>query len=123
MLNLEQINVLGNILNTSWGKGVDETFSCTAVVQGDFLKITYSTFANLASESAISRQTPLLAQESSERISALVSKTKKIFKEKTGSALPLKEQSNSDSVELVQATTVNPRRIILYRRRAIFQVG
>ena len=123
MLDFEQINILGNILESSWGKSADDTFSCKAKMQGNKIIITYSTFANLASERAISLQTPALERESIERIASLITDAKKKFKEESGSALKLEEKSNTDSVQVTQASMVNPRRIILYRREAIFEVG
>ena len=123
MLNLEQINILGNILESSWGKSVDDTFSCKASMHGNNLIILYSTFANIASENAISLQTPALELESNDRISSLISLAKKEFKEKSGNALKLNEKNSVDNVEVTQASMVNPRRIVLYRRKVIFEVG
>ena len=95
MLDFEQINILGNILESSWGKSADDTFSCKAKMHGNRLIITYSTFANLASERAISSQTPAIARESIERIASLVDSTKKKFKEDSGSALKLEEKRST----------------------------
>ena len=121
MLNFEQINILGNILNTPYGQGL--SYNCTATMQGELLLIMYSTFANLASEQAMSSQIPRISVESTERMAALIKMVKAKFKEKAGTSLKLTEELNNDSVEVVQSTPLNPRRVILYRRKAVFKVG
>ena len=121
MLNFEQINILGNILNTPYGHGL--SYNCTATMQGELLLIMYSTFANLASERAMSSQIPRVAEESNARIAQLIKDVKAKFKEKAGTTLKIAEELNNDSVEMVQSTPLNPRRVILYRRKVVFKVG
>lgn len=123
MLTYEQVNTLGDILNSTWGRGNKDTFQCKAELQGEQLIVTYNTIAYFASEKSMSIQAPLLEEESSARIADLISNTKKAYKDRTGDGIKLTALSSTDGFELIQASAVNPRKVAIYRRRAYFQVG
>tara|TARA_B100000029_G_C17556332_1_gene951794 strand:- start:1693 stop:2064 length:372 start_codon:yes stop_codon:yes gene_type:complete len=123
MLTFEQTNALGNILNTTWGKGNKSTFQCKGIVQGENLVVTYSTMAYFASERSMPSQMPRLIEESNHHINELMSKTRGEFKDLTGETLKLEEVSNTDNLEYTQGSMVNPRRVAVYRRRVVFKVG
>jgi len=123
MLTFEQTNALGNILNTSWGKGNKTTFQCKGIMQGENLVITYSTMSYFASERSMPSQMPRLIEESNHHINELMAKTRTEFKDITGDALKLEEVSNTDNLEYTQGSMVNPRRVAVYRRRVVFRVG
>jgi len=123
MPTLEQINTLGNILNSSWGESSTDTYSCKSQFQGDELHILYSTMVYFAAEKSIGIQMPALVEESNSRIKSLIDNLKKKFNSDAGYTLKLKELSNDDGLELVQASSVNPRRVGLYRRKAVFEIG
>ena len=90
------------------------------------LKIMYSTTAHFASERDMYFQQRRIAEESAARIADLIKQSKDQFKEMSGSALKLQETDNKaenrDSLELVNASMNNPRRIFLYRRFACFEI-
>ena len=123
MLTFEQTNALGNILNTTWGKGNKSTFQCKGIMQGENLVVTYSTMAYFASERSMPSQMPRLIEESNHHINELMSKTRGEFKDLTGEALKLEEVSNTDNLEYTQGSMVNPRKVAVYRRRVVFKVG
>ena len=53
MLSYEEINVLGNILDTTYGKGstnMSPTMSIKSSMSGDVLTLTYTTIVTLVSE-------------------------------------------------------------------------
>ncbi|HIL26380.1 MAG TPA: hypothetical protein EYG21_03160 [Nitrospinaceae bacterium] len=122
MLNSNQINVLGNILETSWGKSSND-FHCTAKWQGNLVRVMYSTIVYLASERSMNSQIPPVALESIERIKARTNSAKKAYKEQTGESLAMKEISSDESVEYIQASSLSPRKVVLYRRVADFEVS
>jgi hypothetical protein len=126
MLSSNEVAILGNILNSSWGRGDSATYKCKATLEGNKLKIMYSTTAYFASERDMYWQQQRIADESAARIADLIKKSKDQFKEMSGSALKLKETDNKlencDSLELVNASMTNPRRIFLYRRFACFEI-
>lgn len=123
MLTFEQNNALGNILNSSWGRGNKSTFQCKGTVQGDLLVVTYSTMAYFASERSMPSQMPRLVDESNHHINELMANARQQFKEAIGESLKVEELSNTDNLEYTQGTSVNPRRVAIYRRRAVFKVG
>ena len=123
MLTFEQTNALGNILNTTWGKGNKSTFQCKGIMQGENLVVTYSTMAYFASERSMPSQMPRLIEESNHHINELMSKTRGEFKDLTGETLKLEEVSNTDNLEYTQGSMVNPRKVAVYRRRVVFKVG
>ena len=123
MLSIQQTNILGQILETSWGKSSD-TYQCKANLVGEnTLRIMYSTVVYLASEKGMESQIPPVAEEANAIISNLIADCKKQYKEIAGEALTLKEVSLRDNVELIQASQVNPRRVVLYRKFADFSIG
>jgi len=123
MLTVTQVNALGNIVNSSWGRSSNGTYDCKTLVEGHRLKVMYSTMAYFASEKAMSAQTQRLAQESNDRIAEMVKVMKDKFKESTGSSLALVTESDRDTLELVDASSLNPRRVCLFRRNIIFEIS
>jgi hypothetical protein len=123
MLTFKQVNVLGNIFNSTWGKSVDDTYRCKANLEDDKLIVKYTTMVYFAGETGMRSQMPRLVDESNVRIKDLVKATKKEFADSTGDSLTLKELYNTDAVDLVQASSNNPRRVAYYKRTAVFQVG
>ena len=124
MLSFKQVNALGNILNSSWGKSSSaNTFDCKGELSGDNMIVTYSTVVYFASSDGMNAQAPQLMDESNARINDLIKMAKSEYSETMGESLAVKEISNNDSYELVQASSLNPRKVALYRRRVVFQVG
>ena len=122
MLSTNEINILGNIFNSTYGRSSNETYSCKAVLEGNRVNVTYSTTAYFASEADMHFQQRRLSEESAARLSEFVDASKKQFKEIAGAALKLNELSDTDSLELVNASMNNPRRVFVYRRRAVFEI-
>ena len=67
MLNFEENNVLGQILNDTYGKSsttVSPTMSIKGSLQGDILTLKYTTVVNLASERNLRDQVRVCEDES-----------------------------------------------------------
>ena len=122
MLKPKQINALGQILETSWGKSSDE-FQCVAKFHGNLVRIMYSTVVYLASERSMNSQIPAVALEAAERINSRASSAKKDYKELTSESLSLKEISSDEDVQYIQASSLNPRKVVLYRRYVDYEVS
>jgi hypothetical protein len=122
MLSSNEVNILGNIFNSTWGRSSAGTYNCKATLEGSKIKIMYSTTAYFASERDMRIQQNRIAEESIIRITDLIKHSKEQFKEMAGSPLKLSEIFNRDSLELVNASMNNPRRIFLYRRTAEFEI-
>ena len=118
MLSSEQVNALGDIVNYSFGKSSSEKgdVSVTASLEGDMLCMKYLSVVQFASEQSLRDQADRFAQESVKVLNDAVTSIKKQFKERTGEALRLKEESSSDNVEVVSGSIHSPRKIAYYRR-------
>ena len=116
MLTFEETNAIGQILDSTWGKGGSGLGSVTHKMQNDILVLQYQTVVTFASERSLSSQTGRLAEESVGLLSSVLTELKKKFKDITGNTLKVKEQLNKDSVELISATSISPRKLAYYRR-------
>ena len=124
MLSIEQLNALGNILNTTFGKGSSMTGdrSVTGSVEGDKLTLKYMSIVQFASEHSLHEQASRASEESVKLLADCVKSLKKDFKAETGSALKLKDDSSSDNIEVVSGSVHSPRKIAYYRRTHIMSI-
>jgi hypothetical protein len=117
MLTTQEINALGNIVETTWGKsGESNGRSVSASLQADVLTLKFTTIVHFAAENALRIQVERLAAESMDVLSGRVKTLKAEFKEATGKTLSIKELSNRDNIELISSTSNSPRKIAYYRR-------
>jgi len=123
MLTIKQTNALGDIINSSWGRSSNDTYQCKVSLEGNRVEMMYSTMAYFASEAAMSTQTRRLADESNDRIVEFVRTVKSQFKEKTGSGLKLEKVGDRDTLEMVDASSLSPRRVCVFRRNVIFEIS
>jgi hypothetical protein len=124
MLNSQEINILGQILNTTYGESSTRkspTMSIKGQMSGDTLTLNYTTICHLASERNMRDQVKVFEDQSVKLIKEFVSNMKKDFKEVSGRALKLKELSSDDSVELITASAFSPRKTAYYRRFTTFR--
>nr|MBC8411818.1 hypothetical protein [Paracoccaceae bacterium] len=112
---------VGNFLTPSYANSAF-TFILKAKQQGIKIKLIYSTSAIFASEQDMHWQQTRLSEESSSRITDFIASAKKEFKQEAGVALKLNEVLDRDSLELVNASMNNPRRVFVYRRFAEFEI-
>ena len=123
MLTVEQSNSLGDIINSSWGRSSNDTYNCKVLMDGSRIKMMYSTMAYFASEAAMSSQTRRLAEESNDRVVAFVDVIKGEFKNSTGVGLKLEKVGDNDTLEMVNASSLSPRRVCVFRRNVIFEIS
>ena len=120
-LSTKQINALGQITQKGWGvSSMPNSVTCS--MHGDILTLKYLTVVHFAADSALRAQVERVNYESIEILTKCVADLKKQFKEATGSSLKLKEASNNDSLEVIAATNLSPRRVAYYRRQVTLQV-
>ena len=91
-------------------------------MHGDTLTLKYITVVHFAAEQALRAQVDRLTHESIDILTKCVADTKKKFKEMAGKTLSLKEIKNVDSLEVISATNLSPRRVAYYRRQVTLQV-
>ena len=118
MLSLEQINALGNVLNTTFGKASSKggDRSVTGSVEGDTLILKFMSVVQFASEQSLREQTNRISEESVKVLADTVKSIKKDFKEAVGSTLKLKDENSTDNVEVVAGSIHAPRKLAYYRR-------
>ena len=122
MLNSTDINALGNILDTTFASGAGWPVSINHTLQGNVLTLRYTTIVHFASEQSMRDQVRLLNDESMSRLNDKIADVKKQFKDMTGHAIKISELSNRDDLEMIQATTLSPRKIAYYRRYADLEI-
>ena len=116
MLSTQEVNALGQILDTTFRSG-NGYVSINHHLQDTMLVLTYQTIVHFASEQSLQVQVRRLAEESTDLMSQYVTNVKKEFKDSTGIPLKLKELLDRDNIELVSATSNSPRKIAYYRRQ------
>ena len=119
MLSSEEVNILGNIINTTFGKSstsVSPTISLKASLSGNTMQVQYTTVVYLASEMNLRVQLRKFEEESIKIINEYMKRCKKDFKGMSGRALKIKTLDTNDSVELITTSPYTPRKTAYYRR-------
>ena len=125
MLNFSEVNTLGNICNTTWGKSStvsSPTMSIKTTISGDVLSVSYSTIVHFACEASMRQQVGRYEEESASITNDYMKKVKKEFKENVGRALKVKEVNTNDNVEIITTSPFSPRKTAYYRRVTSFKV-
>jgi hypothetical protein len=119
MLSSEEVNILGNIINTTFGKSstpVAPTMSIKTSLSGDTMLVQYTTVVYLASERNLREQLKRFEDESVKIVNQYIKNCKKDFKDMSGRALKTKMLDTNDSVELITTSPYTPRKTAYYRR-------
>jgi hypothetical protein len=126
MLSTQEVNILGQILNDTWGASstvASPTHSIKSTMQGDVIVFTYTTIANVVMGINPRDQLRAQAEESVVKIKDRVKEIEKAYKAASGSALKLKEVVSDDSVEMISMSPYNPKRTVYYRRKTTYKIG
>ena len=118
MLTSQQVTVLGNLLETTWGRysSPSGNVSIKHSLHGDTLILKYTTVVHFASENSLRMQVGRLAEESVSRLDDFLKEVKKSFKEVTGTALKLSDHGSRDNIEMISTSNTTPRKVAYYRR-------
>ena len=114
MLTTQEVNAIGQICQTSWGKSSDN-MRLTHSLAGDTLQLTMQQVVHFARERSLDLQTRHLQEMSNDIFTDAIKKIKGQFKDSTGRTLKVEELNRDWDVEMVQATSNSPRRIAYYR--------
>lgn len=126
MLSMQEINALGQILNSTWGSSstvASPRFSIKSTMQSDIIILTYTTITNIVMGINPRDQVREQERESVEVLKDYVKNVEKAFKQATGKSLNLKETGSDDSVEMISMSPHNPKRTAYYRRKTSFKIG
>jgi|TARA_R110000824_G_scaffold327124_1_gene514058 hypothetical protein len=139
MLSFEDVNVLGQLINTTFGYSSTEEKkyqipagrSIKSHISGetgeDRLIVKFTTVVNLHGDERqmLDSNHPgarRVKEESLKLTKDYIAALKKEFKEATGKTLRLVEESTNDSIELVNYNIFNPNRTVYYRRNSTFAI-
>jgi hypothetical protein len=120
-LSTKEVNALGQITQRGWGvPSTPNSIICS--LHGDRITMKYMTVVHFAAEQVLRNQVDRINEESIQLLTKYVADLKKQFREATGSSIKLKEIANNDSLEMIAATNLSPRRIAYYRRQVTLQI-
>ena len=122
MLTVNEIRALGDCLNTTWGKSVDN-LKLSHHLNGETLDLRFDSIVHFAGETSFESQMTNLREMSNDIFTDGLKKIKADFKDVAGRALKATETSRDDNVELIQATANSPRRVAYYRAFLTLQVS
>lgn len=125
ILTFEELNILGNIINYSFGSSStkDAGYGITTTLGGNLLTLKYATVVHFNSSDGLTTQKKEHERQSNEMLNKKLAEVKADFREQAGRAIKLKEVSNKDDVELISATAYSERKIAYYRRAIVFEIS
>ena len=121
-MNLETVRVIGNVLETSWGKSssADGTYSIKYSLAGDKLTLKYTTIMYFAEERSLRPQIDAAYNQAIQLVDAKLGEVKSAYKAATDTSLKLEDIGGQDDLELIQPQ--GPRKIAYYRYNHVFQI-
>jgi len=125
MLNFREVNILGNICDTTVGSSStirSPTVSIKTSLQDDKFSVTYMTIVNLASVYEMRALAKRYEEESIKIVNEYVKNVKKQFKSEAGRALKVKELNSSDTIDIITVSAFSPRRNAYYKRTTTFRI-
>jgi hypothetical protein len=127
MLTMQEIHVLGQILNTTFGKS--STLSPTTSVKGHLygsdpnkMCLDYTSVVTFASEASLREQKKAFENESTQATNNRMKEIKKDFKGSASRSLKAKLINSEDSIEIINASPHSPRKTAYYRRKTLFEI-
>tara|TARA_A100001515_G_scaffold141716_1_gene139044 strand:+ start:90 stop:464 length:375 start_codon:yes stop_codon:yes gene_type:complete len=124
-MTFDEVNILGNLVNTTYGKASSASgdYSIKCDLAGETMTLKYTTIVHFASEAGLTAQVNQCKEEAHSRLLEFVSNMKKDYKEVSGTALKTTDEGMSDNVELIQSTSNSPRKVAYYRMNHVLTVG
>ena len=121
----EEINVLGNIINTYFGKSSirDNGINISCSLEGNRLMVKYNTVVYFNSSDGLATQKKEHERMSNEGLNKKLKEIKDEFRDKVSRSLKVKEIANTDDVELISASSHSERKIAYYRRLIVFEIS
>ena len=125
VLTFEETNILGNIINTTFGKAStrDAGYGITTSLAGNRLTLKYATIVHFNSSDGLATQKKEHERQSVEMLQEKIKEVKADFREQSGRALKVNEVDSKDDVELISATAYSERKIAYYRRAIVFEIS
>jgi hypothetical protein len=125
MLSMQQINTLGQIIDTTFGKSsttASPTESVKIVLQGNSLIVKYTTIVHFASEQSMREQNKKNEDAAVQITKKTVANIEKEFKKADGKTLSLKKKTTDSGIELISMSPYNPRKVAYYRFNTTYEM-
>jgi hypothetical protein len=121
------INALGQAIDTTWGRSSTPQTASYSVkftfLGSDRLLASYKVIINFVSEKEMILMKRQCNEESEKVIAAHVKSVKDTYKDLTGDSITLKEDSSTDSLEIIGFNVHNPKRTAYFRRKVVFELS
>ena len=125
MLSTQQVNLLSNILDTTYGRSGASSSGTSSIkysLAGDVLTLKYTRIVYFAGETSLRSQVEKYTDEAVEILSKYLTEVKKVYKEASGPALKVKDVRSDDDIEMVSTNNMTPRKVAYYRRNHILRI-
>lgn len=125
MLSMQQINTLGQLIDTTFGKSsttASPTMSIKMSLQGNALIVKYTTIVHYASEQSMREQSKEHERAANQLTKKSVDEVEKEFKKIEGKSLKLTKKGSDSGIELISMSPYNPRKVAYFRLNTTFEI-
>ncbi|NBW06516.1 MAG: hypothetical protein EBR82_00645 [Caulobacteraceae bacterium] len=120
------INALGQAIDTTWGRSSTPHTASYSVkftlLGGDRMLASYQVVTNFVSEKEMILMKRQCQRESDDVIAEHVKAVKETYRQLTGDSLTVKEDSSTDSLEIIGFNVHNPKRTAYFRKKTVFEL-
>lgn len=120
-------NALAQAVDTTWGRSSTPktaSYSVKITLMGsERILVSYQAIVNFATEVHMIQSKRRSAEEADRVVAEVIKHLKKNYKEISGDSISAKEQSASDSLEIIGFGVHNPKRTALFRKKVVFEIG
>jgi hypothetical protein len=127
-MNFEEYNILGNIINTTWGVGsTNNSKSGTMSIKGqmideDRLVLNFTTIITFGEPHERKRELEKASSDSGSILENCIKNIKSAFKEQVGRTLKTKNVDDEEDWELLSLGQYSGRRDAYYRRKIVLEL-
>jgi hypothetical protein len=135
MLSAPQLNILGNIINSTFGatsssglkpqtkyyKPLNYNIRIDVLDEGT-LRVNYIMIVTFVNDQDLREQVKRFSDESAKVTKDLIKDVKKRFKSDSGDTLKLKERRSDTSFEMINTSPHSPRKTGRYNRLTLFDI-
>lgn len=128
-MNFEEYNILGNILDTTWGTGsTNHPRGASMSIKGqllgeDRLVLSFMSIITFGEPHERKREFDKMSNDSSSILESCIQRIKKQFKEASGRTLGTENISDDQDWELLSLGQYSGRRDAYYRRKVVLQLS
>ena len=125
MLSMQQVNTLGQLINTSYGKSstvASPTSSIKMSLQGNALIVKYITIVHYASEQSMREQSKEHERAADQLTKKTVIVVENEFKKIEGKSLKLTRKNSDSGIELISMSPYNPRKVAYFRLNTTYEI-